>query len=396
MNIVWQELARVTKAPAVRDGLISRRPGRWIAAFLCAALSGGEAVAGGTSTKIPVDPAVEEAFLATAGEGFRLRRTAHFLIAYDTDSETLRDFIARVEATYRAANGFLRLHDVPQAQLEQRLQIYFFAHHEDFHAYAARIGADVRGAAGFYNPADNRAAFYDTLSTPRLAELNATIQNMEEKLRTTAGGSRNYGREALVKELRILRNQRNNMIETINQLVVQHEVAHQIFYNAGLHGRGADNPVWIVEGLGCLFETPPGPHGAGMAAVNQYRLLNLREALAGKGNALNATAEQFADACRDGRLVPLRRLVADQSLFDTTKANVENIYAQAWSLVYYLQRRRRDKLGEYLTVVATRPSDRAYGPEQELQQFEFVFGPLDEEFERQWLEYVLAQRVRGV
>ena len=299
-----------------------------------------------------------------------------------------------MEATYRTAHGFLRLHDVPHTQPEQRLQIYFFAHYEDFHEYAARIGADVRGAAGFYSPANNRAAFYNALSTPRLAELNRTIQSMEEELRATAGGPRNRRREALVKELRILRNKRNTMIETINQLVVQHEVTHQVFYNAGLHVRGADNPVWIVEGLGCLFETPPGPHGAGMAVVNQYRLLNLREALAGKGSASNATAEQFADACRDGRLVPLRRLVADKALFDTTKANVENIYAQAWSLAYYLQRCRRDKLGEYLTVLATRPSDRAYGPEQELRQFEFVFGPLDEEFEQQWLAYILAQRMR--
>jgi hypothetical protein len=94
-------------------------------------------------------------------------------------------------------------------------------------------------------------------------------------------------------------------------------------------------------------------------------------------------------------MVPLRRLIGDGQLFTTTSAHAENRYAQAWGLVQFLQRRKRDDLSVYLAVLARRPTDRGYSPAQEVAIFEEVFGPLDDRFEQQWLDYVLDQRVRA-
>ena len=116
--------------------------------------------------------------------------------------------------------------------------------------------------------------------------------------------------------------------------------------------------------------------------------------MAGSRGPRKADAGQFAEACRVRRLVPLRRLITDGDLFQTDNAGVQNVYAETWSLVHFLQRKRREDFGVYLTVLALRPADRGYSAETEIMIFEKVFGAIDAEFERAWLEFVLGERVR--
>ncbi len=339
-------------------------------------------------------PAAETELLKIAGDGFQTKSTAHFLIAYEGDSETLTDFIARVEATYVGVYRFLKIHDLDSTEPTQKLQIIFFDHPDAFLDYGKRTDANLAGAAGFYSPRTNRAAFYDALNMRRLEGVKEQIASIELSLKDRRSSPGN--RQAILKQLRRLRNERDQTIESVNQLVVQHEVAHQVLYNAGLHSRHADQPIWLVEGLACLFETPPNRNGAGFATVNQYRLLNLREAISGEVSPKRVKATGYKDAVRQGRLVSLRRLIGDRSLFDTGRSNVENAYAQAWSLVHYLHRRKRVEFGDYLTVLARRPVDREYSPAMELMIFEKVFGKVDEAFVTDWLDFCLELRVRRV
>ncbi|GJM24006.1 MAG: hypothetical protein DHS20C16_04210 [Phycisphaerae bacterium] len=343
----------------------------------------------------PQTAATTEAnLLKEVGENFKIKTTAHFVIVYDGDTETIADFIARIEATYRGVYRFLKLHDLDSTVPAQKLEMLFFEHPDSFFEYAERTGASVTGAAGFYSPKTNRSAFYHALNMRRLVGVNEEIASIEASLDSRQRSNRGRDRKNVLKQLRRLRIERDQTIESVNQLVVQHEVAHQVLYNAGLHSREGDHPTWLVEGLACLFETPPNRNGAGFATVNQYRLLNLREALTGEIAPKRVRAASFKDAIRHGRLVPLRRLIGDGSLFDTGKPNVGNAYAQAWSLVHYLHRRKREAFGDYLMVLAKRPTDRAYSAATELMIFEEVFGPVDDNFVKGWLDYCLDLRVR--
>jgi len=363
---------------------------RRIASILTAAILFAASVVR-ADDELSIDEAAESALLASAGDGFEIYRTRHFLICYNTDRDVLLDFVARVEGTYLGVRRFLDVNDFLHQELTARLEIYFFASVEQFAAYAAGIGTDSSGAAGFYSPQNNRAAFYDTMSSPRFAELNAAIDRMQQQLQDRNIANRET-RKQLVNDLNRLRIQRDNYIEAINQLVVQHEVAHQVLFNLGVHRRGAMNPTWLVEGLACLFEPPPSGGSAGLGRVNQYRLVNLRQVLAPTGDAADAKRDQLQDAYDNGRLVSLMQLVADSRLFSTARANVEASYAQAWSLVFYLQRKHRDKLSEYLRRVADRPIGKEFSPVDEFNLFEDVFGPIDENFERKWITYILRQR----
>ncbi len=71
--------------------------------------------------------------------------------------------------------------------------------------------------------------------------------------------------------------------EEQNRSVVQHEAAHQLLYNFRVHNLESSwaNPQWLVEGLATLFEVPPGKHGAGAGVINQRRLGDIREPIAG-------------------------------------------------------------------------------------------------------------------
>jgi len=340
--------------------------------------------------ELPIDARAEARLLEIAGSGFELNRTDHFVIAYNTDADTLHDFITRVEATYRGALRLLKADEIDTHEPRHRLEIVFFETPEQFRQFAERLHLDVTGAAGFYHPASNRAFFCNARNAPRVAAATAQIENLRRHAeQQSSGGSR----AQTYKQVRRLEIQRDRLIETINLFVVQHEVAHQVFFNTGLHVRGADTPPWVAEGLAMLMETPPSNRGAGFGAVNQYRLLSLRNALAGAGRWKDATAEQFPAACANGSLVPLRQLIGDKSLFKTSGPHVEQRYAQAWSFLFYLQKYRREDLGVYLTVLARRPSDRGYTPQQEVMLFEKTFGPIDDQFRDRWLNCVLKLRV---
>jgi len=370
---------------------------RWVVVglLLCATLAArGDDDAASNGARAEETGAAREARLIefAGGASVRVRRTEHYLIAYDTDEEVLREFVARVEATFRSVLRFLDTHDIPHQPLADRLEILFFDTPAGFEAFAQRIGAEVRGAAGFYQPRSNLAAFYNAHNAEQLVEVNGQIAQLQEQV-SAAGRGRGQPAANAVSALRKLRASRDRLIEAINQMVVQHEVAHQVLFNAGLHVRGADNPPWVVEGLACLFESPPSADGAGLGAVNQYRLLNFREALTG-GDWKNAKAEQYADAVAGDRLVTLRRLIGEKELLKPSGERADARYAQAWSLVYYLQNHRREDFSVYLTVLARRPNDRGYSPDQEVELFEATFGPIDAKLEQQWLKFILRQRVR--
>lgn len=339
---------------------------------------------------LPVDEDAEARLLEFAGESFKIRRTPHFLVCYNSDLEVVNEFIHRVEATYAGVLRFLSVNNVEHAEPQARLEVFFFAEHDQFHEYAARIGLNVSGAGGFYDPKTNRAAFYNAISMPRLQELNQSIDRMQETLRQ--GLPRGTDKTRFAKELRTIRNQRDRMIEGINQTVVQHEVAHHVLFNTGVHPHGVANPKWLIEALACLFETPPGASGSGLGTTNQYRLVNLRTIMSPTGDPAGASLEGYEQACQQRRLAPLMQLVADGSLYDTSRVEVEGFYAQAWSLAFYLQRHHREKFGEYINKVAKRPPDKKLDPVAEMLAFEEVFGPLDKNFESRWLAFVLDLR----
>jgi hypothetical protein len=201
------------------------------------------------------------------------------------------------------------------------------------------------------------------------------------------------------EQLARLDNQRAQYAERINRSVVQHEVTHQVFFNAGVHVRGAANPKWLVEGLACLFETPPDHNstGSGVFAINQLRLQDFRGAVRGERPASSRlVADDFAEAIRAGRFTRPERLISRSEVFQERGDPGAAHYAMAWSLAHYLQRERPAALAAYIKDVATRPIGSTLTPDDELKLFVKHFGPLDASFVNRWGSYILRLPVRSV
>ncbi len=371
---------------------------------------------------LPIDTAQETALLKAAGNAYQIRRTPHFLIAHRADRQLLEAFAARIEETYKSVYRFCDINKIESRRPDHRLEVIFFNDRRAYDTYSAGFSFPSAGTYGVYYEPTNRSAFFNIINDPQMVQLHADIVAAQASLDGLIQSVKNIrdartriqiqyrdGRTATLtkpqaekeiesarRELKTLDAQRNSYSDRINRTVIQHEVAHQILFNAGVHVRGASNPKWLVEGLACMFETPPEAEGAGIATINQLRLQDFRAAVAGNSQKRRLTPADFLDAVAAGRIVAPEVLIGDPNVFDERGTRGAGNYAAAWALTHYLQRTRTEQLSAYLKEVGTRERGDDPTPKQELAVFEKHFGRLDQTFLTKWSDYILKLGVRSI
>ncbi len=350
------------------------------------------------SDSIPRDRVTEARMLAAAGPGFVLHRTDHFLVCNDCDEDVVRAFIFRIEATYDNIYDFCRRLDIPATHPKDFLEVIFFDTYRGFCNFARGQGAECTNLTGFFYTKSNQAVFYNIADDPGLADLRNRITEIEKRIRTRESkrGSRSRGdrrgQRADRVELNRLEDQFDGEVERLNRLTVQHEVVHQVLYNAGVHTMGARNPGWLVEGLACLFEADQGDEADITRSVNSLRLRDIKNALGDDpASRRRSNDERLVEAFRLRKLLPLVELVQDAELFTRRdQPHLVNYYAQAWSLVYYLQQHHTQAFADYIRLVSRRTFGQESSAEQELRDFESTFGRLDEDFQARWADFVIG------
>ncbi len=335
--------------------------------------------------------------LSAAGEDFRIRVTDHFLIAYDTDYASVRPLVGRLDATFGSIKRFCRWHEVSTNPLPTRLGVLLFDRFEDFVLYSERVGVPQSGVAGFYHQGTNIAAFCNMLSSPQLKLLTEQIERLQDALTRLEQSAKD---DAALREtadrlrdaISATRFDRDAFALKFNRTVIQHEAAHQMLYNIGVHVRGADNPGWLIEGLACEFELPQTSRSGAVDSLNQLRLADFRDALRIPADARNVPEDKLTEARKQNRLLPLADLLGGDDPFKDRDANVVFRYAQAWALVHYLQRELHEPFGAYLRRLQTRRPGVPVDADAELAEFGEFFGAPDADFERRWLAFMLRLR----
>lgn len=342
------------------------------------------------ASTLPAESAPGE-IIEALGPQFRKHETEHFSIHYDTSYETLRPLTARLEGIYDAIERFRLTLDLPAVAAHSRLPIVVFASYKDFAAYAEKAGLSPGGIAGFYRPRTNISAFVDVLDSPSLRPLHNELNRLDALMHrqgTPAALGQNHA--DLANRAISLKAHRDALVETFNRLVLQHEAAHQVLFNLGVHVRGARTPLWLVEGLACQFEVPQSDANGILKRVNHMRLGDLREALGVQRNATNAES-LWRKALEKGTLMPLDELLTAEQ-FGGDQNQLTARYAQAWSLVHYLHRQHPRDFANYLAVLAARTPDMQPTADDEIEAFESAFGAVDEAFTRAWLTHALRLR----
>lgn len=367
---------------------------------------------------MPVDTGQEAALLKDAGAGFTIKRTEHFVVAYNVPAEVASELTARLERTYTSIYRFCEHNKIKVEYPKQRLEAFFFDRREQYDRYGASISFSSAGTFGVYSEQTNRSAFLNVHNDPHFVELNASLTASRKNLdqlskaiarirdnRTIIELSFSDGRHMRLtkpqarkeldgarRDLHRISNRLENYSDKINRTVIQHETAHQTLYNAGVHRRMSDNPRWLIEGLACLFETPPGPEGAGIATTNRMRLGDFLSAVTGTPDPGKVSVENVREAISTGRIASPRDLITKPALFLQHGEGGATHYAVVWALLHYLHRTRTEQLSAYLQAVSSRPHGKHVSPEEELALFEEHFGPLDDAFLQRWATYTCRVR----
>jgi hypothetical protein len=286
--------------------------------------------------------------------------TPHFLLVYTSDVQLAKQLGGRLESVYRWSVMMMKRLGIPFRKPEYKLETYLFGTHEEFRSYARNVGFELPGGVlGFYYQVINRAAFFDMETYPPNA---AHLERAEDP-------------DVNFRERRRLRNLVMRRIEHANYDVVQHEAAHHIHWNIGFFPRGTsvdrwhDVPKWVSEGLAQLFEVPPGKLGGSLGATNHLRLAQFRS--------------MFGYPTRS---FPNLRMF----ILNTGDAS----YPPAWALTYYLWKERRAGYAKFMRKIAQFELGESHSLTEMQQIFEDCFGPIDEDFEKDLLDFLNSIQLR--
>jgi len=188
----------------------------------------------------------------------------------------------------------------------QDIHVVFFGAEDAFRRYALRVAPFFVNSAGFFSSAENRLALLNQLSTTRYAQAEDRLHERDQRF----AGDPDIG-----VQLAALRSGVTSEAKSLNERLVRHEGAHQLFHAYHIHSRYGLEPTWLTEGLAQYCET---------SEIGRYH---------------TALAERVIRARRSGHLLPLKTLLnhRDSSgFFALGEDNVELAYAESWALVYML------------------------------------------------------------
>lgn len=309
----------------------------------------------------------EKQFRIGLGEEFSVKYTPHFAILYNADEKLIKSFIHRLEATYKSVYKLCDRVGVKLKKPKEKLVVIYC---DDFHSYSGVCKqftgdpAPEQAAGLYYRHPYNFSLFYDNTKHPQMREFLNEIDALHKTIKDT----RDLGqKKAMSRTVQWYRNKIAAYQEKTNREVVQHEVAHQCLFNFGFHTLEARNPIWLAEGMATQFETPPGKSGAGFGALNQERLGMLRAMLSPyppnlKMFILNPTGGEGMLGL-DG-------------------------YATSWGLLNFLLKRHSKEFPGFVQAVLDRSKEESSSYLSDLELFEKHFGPIDEQFQKGWENYI--------
>lgn len=267
------------------------------------------------------------------GKAFEIAGTGHYLVASPQGQRDL--WSPRFEQLYRSFVHYFSVRGFKLKEPDFPLVAIVWPDRQSFLRYAqadgANIGPDV---LGYYSPKSNRITLYDV-----------------------GGGD---GTSASWEQ---------------NADTVIHEATHQTAFNTGIHRRFADNPRWVVEGLGTAFEAP----GVWKSRENPHR----------KDRINRGRLVQFQQLWQQHDAAALQDMLSSDRLFDRDPARA---YAQAWAVSFFLVETQPRQYAAYLARLVDRPPFERYASPQRLADFTAVFGDNLQLLESRFVRFMREQK----
>jgi hypothetical protein len=244
----------------------------------------------------------------------------------------------------------------------QDVHVVFFGSEEAFRNYAQRVAPSFVNSAGFFSSGENRLALLNQLGTSRYTQARG---HLDERARVF-GGNADAG-----QQLAALRSDITSEAKFMNERLIRHEGAHQLFHAYHVQSHYGLEPTWLTEGLAQYCETPD---------IGRYH---------------SVLAGRVIRARQAGRLLPLETLLNHRNasgFFAFGGGDIELAYAESWALVYRLmQDDFRASFFDYLKSYRDISDDRAAAAVEKAGPETFLKTHLKTDFnslERQWNFYI--------
>lgn len=302
---------------------------------------------------LPLDQESLNDMLRIAGPKAKHLETKHFVIVYTSDRAKAIDMAARLDKVYEWCCGYAQQLAIPKRMPDYKLEIFFFGTYDEFQAFRTTKGQGGGGVLGQYFPDVHRSLFFDMDTWPSVKE---AIERSKDP-------------SIPPEERRRMKNQQERWAEWMNLEVVQHEAAHHVHFSIGIFPRVGEWTRWVVEGLATMFEVPPTEIGGSLGAINHARLAEFRRSYGEKGERV---PWQY-----------VRDLIIGRH-------NGYEVYVMGWALHQYLYRKHPENYAKFMQAMADKEYEWGQGLTERLEVFEDIFGPVDEEWVKKFMEYVAS------
>ena len=137
-----------------------------------------------------------------------------------------------------------------------------------------------------------------------------------------------------------------------------HEAVHQTSFNVGVHKRFAFTPLWVLEGLACMFEAK--------GVYNSTYYADLKDRV--NQNRLRSLQHFYRQKRVQGKLI---EFVANDKMFDRDPSLA---YSYSWGLTFFLAEKYPAKFFKFLNEDAERKEFRQFTAKQRVKAFKSTFG----------------------
>ncbi len=308
------------------------------------------------SDAVPYAPAdhdeMGERLLKEFPDGFRIHKTAHYVVCYNTSSAYAEWCGALYERLFLAFNTYWKNRGFKLEEPEFPLVALVFNNQRSYADYARPdLGDATSKIIGYYSLKSNRVVMYDLTGSDQASGGGRTTPAHINRLLMRPGAER-----------------------TVATII--HEATHQIAFNCGLQTRYADIPLWVSEGVAIYFETPDLRSSKGwrnIGGVNRVRLGEFRRYLRNRpSNSI------------------LTLLSGDERFRDPRQAT--DAYGEAWALNYFLIRKHPKDYLAYMKGLSEKKPLRYDEPEDRLSQFKEAFGDDLAKLDTEFLRYIRSVR----
>jgi hypothetical protein len=304
--------------------------------------------------------------------GFKFKKSAHYILAYDTPENKAQERLDLLERVYDTFFMFFAMKGRILERPSEPLMVVLFNEHKAYEDYSVRLNPDLRSALGYWSPERNVAVFFAQATSPRFTRLRELWEKIE-KDRKEAERQRDRNRGDLVRladtvKLLMLIRAENEDVE-----VVTHEATHQIAGNSGLFPRRIRIPKFAQEGMAAYFEAPEGATWAGVGAINKERI------------------EWYRVLAEHDRVhSDIDYIISDQIYTRSGRigSNIMHAYGQAWALTHFLIDKHFNELDQFWKNLARLPADMIVSEDDLKMCFDAAFGTDRRKLDLDWRRHM--------